>query len=318
MPSIDPVRGPKVLPRFGRLRSDLRPQLHEAMVLRSRDGRLVELPRGAPPTFGQRLVGGFIEAYYVSVGAHTRTFASRLPTADVGIELQGEVDVELEVKDCGLLVRERRGDLNERLRNWCLDLAGRITAQHNIGTVANAGDELARLASVVADSLRTTTKRPDLPGMTMRELRVRLRYADEATVQQAGKDALQQKLQARKAKDLKEMYEPVYGPDIAGIVALLTDGHTDRIPDVVDRIHASQQLTEQRKIDLFQQLVTSPSIEVHVRDRLAQQLARQLGEGDGAVRDFTAAIFDRSGDLALQAPPADRKGDTDDEEDEDE
>jgi hypothetical protein len=302
--SIDPVRGPQALPRFGRLGTELRPKMHEAVVLRRRDGRLVELPRGAPPTLGQRVVGGFTEAYYVSVGVHTRSFTARLPTATVGVELDSEVDVELEVDDCRLLVSERRDDLDEQLGNWCHEQAARLTTRHEVGA-ANAGDELVTLGGQVANSLRTAAQRPNLPGLRLRELRVRLRYANKDIVEQHGADTLREGLRARKAQTLMAMYAPVYGPDLARIITLLADGHTDRIPEVVERIHASQQITEQRKMDLFQNLITSSTIATDVRARLAEYLSTMLGEGGSG--DITDAIFAQAGAPALPADAANGK-----------
>lgn len=292
MTQFNPLRGPVDLPRFGPLAQSARPELHEIMVLRSRAGRLLGLPRGGSPTLGQRLVGGFTIAYYVRTGAQTQTFTARLPTADVGVDLACEVDVELVVGDHTRLVREWTGDLGEQLGNWCRAQAAGITTQHVIRIGGNTGKDLAEVERLVTDRLRTSAQRPSMPGLDLRELRVRLRFANEEIVGRAADKALGEKLKAKRIAELKEMYEQVFGPELAQVISLV-GGDQERIVEVAQRMQAEQQLNGQRRIDLFRELISSPAIEMHVRERLASELGRQLGAGDEEVANLAKEMLAR-------------------------
>ncbi len=299
MRPIDPVRGPELIPRTGKLPRNLLPEPYEVMVLRSPANKMVQLERGCPPTMGQRFVGGFTEAYYVDTGSQTRTFSINLPTADVGIDLAGEVDVELMVDDCCEVVRERRGDLAEQLGNWCYEQASRITSEFSIGAEAEPG--LAAISRKVADALRVSNRRPELFGLSIRELRVRLRFVNESTVMEAGATALSAVLAAKTMQRTKDLYERIFGPEFARVYAAL-QGHEELIPQFVERFQAEQQLDGKRKWDLFTAMLNDSAIELHIRERFTKELGNSLlSRGDKTDQDFARLLLERTSDFELTA-----------------
>lgn len=234
MESVDPVRGPQLIPRIGRFPNTLLPRLHEVMVLRSRAGQLVALPRGTSPTLGQRLSGTFIEAYYVDCGeSHSRTFSVRLPSGDIGVDLLAEIDVELRVEDSLKAVIEHRsiGYLKDVMAAWVQHHASRLT----YGFKVARDNDLASLAGQILVRLQTENQGLNFSGLKIRELRVRLRLADEKTVAEAGAITLAAKLRAQRIKDLHEIYASVSGADLARIMAAVT---ADRDSEMVAFLHA--------------------------------------------------------------------------------
>jgi hypothetical protein len=311
MRPIDPVRGPLRIPRTGKLPLELLPKPYEVVVLRSPSNRLVQLQRGCPPTFGQRMVGGFTEAYYVDAGRHTREFSVILPSADVGIDLLGQVDVELTVDDCCELVRERRGDLAEQLSNWCQERAARITSEFSA-----AGDEdsanLAVIGRKVADTLRSSN-RPELFGLNIRELRVRLQFANQGIVAETGATTLSAMLRAKGMQRIKSLYEPVFGPAFAQVYTALVERHEDLIPEFVAKLQQEQQLTGSRKWELFSSMLRDSEIEPHFRERFAKELGKALLNSDPSNQDLALKLLSRTGEFELPAStPAD--GDESDQE----
>jgi hypothetical protein len=298
MKPIDPVRGPYTAPRSGKLPQDLLPKPYEAVVLRSRSGRMRQLRRGDPPTFGQRLVGGFTELYFVDTGRLTRTFTATLPTADPGIELTGEVDVELTVEDCCEVVRERRGDMAEQLAHWCQGRAFVVTSRFSVGE--HETEELAVLSRRVVEALQTDGK-PELFGLSIRELRVRLRLANQSVVDEEGATALRGMLRAKSLDRVRKIYEPIFGPDFTQIYVALVDHHEDQIPAFMERLQASQQLNQENRWKLLTSLLDDSSIESHFRERFARELGKMLLGGDTSNRDLAASLLSRSSEFELTA-----------------
>jgi hypothetical protein len=286
------MRGVVELPRLRPLRDGDRPEPHEIMVLRSRAGKLLALPRGESPTLGQRLVGGFTRAYFVRTGPQTQTFTATLPTADIGVDLVCDVDVELLVGDCTTLVREWTGDLSDQLSRWCRAQAAGITAEHAIRIADVAGKELAEVEKLVTMRLQSTTQRPTLPGLALRELHVRLRFANEEVVNKAGTRALDEKLKAKNTSDVIAMYRDVFGDELAKILALI-GGDQEKVVEMAQRLQTEYHVNGQRRIDLFRELVDSPTIEVHIRERLAMELSKQLGSGDADVANLAKEMLSR-------------------------
>lgn len=304
MNQINPMRGPLELPRIGPLGNGMRPELYETVVLKARSGKLLTLPVGESPTFGQRLVGGFTQAYFIRMGYQNQTFTTTVPTADIGIDLVCEVDVELEVDDCENLVRNWIGDVGEQLGKWCRSLASETTTGHQINISGNAGRELAEVERKVAQRLQTNTQRPQMHGLKLRELRVRLRFAKEEIVSEFGGEALISKLKAKQLAEVTEMYESVFGRELAQVIALV-GGDQEKIVAVAERLQTEYQVNGQRRIDLFRELVNSPTIEVHIRERLAMELGKQLGTGDEKISILSQGI--------LEAPKNRPQYDDDDE-----
>lgn len=302
---IDPVRGPYTAPRSGKLAPDLIPKPYEVVVLRSRSGKMMQLRRGDPPTFGHRLVGGFTELYFVDAGRHVRTFTAQLPTADAGIDLTAEIDAELTVEDCCEVVRERRGDLAEQLANWCQQTAAVVTSRFRAGA-SDGGDDLADLSRKVTGQLQSAIK-PEMFGMSLRELRVRLRFANESLVAEQGAVALTGVLRARSMERIQKIYEPIFGPDFSQIYSALVDGHEDQIPAFLSRLQAAQQTTQQTTQESQWKLLTSllndSTIESHIREQLAMQLGRKLVGGESADSSLAASLLSGASELdALEAP----------------
>jgi hypothetical protein len=299
MKPIDPVRGPFTAPRSGKLAHDLLPKPFEVVVLRSRSGKMTQLRRGDPPTFGQRLVGGFTQLYFVDAGRQTRTFTANLPTADPGIELTGEVDVELTVEDCCEVVRERRGDLAEQLAHWCQDRASVVTSRFSAGDHETTED-LTVLSRRVVDALQTGSK-PELFGMSIRELRVRLRFANESVVAEQGASTLTAVLRAKSTDRVRKIYEPIFGPDFSKIYIALVEQHEDQIPAFLERLQASQELNQQNKWQLLRALLDDPAIEPHFRERFARDMGKMLLSGDTSNQDLAASMLSRSVEFELPA-----------------
>jgi hypothetical protein len=265
-----------------------------------------QLRRGDPPTFGQRLVGGFTELYFVDSGRQTRTFAVTLPTADPGIELAGEVDVELIVEDCCEVVRERRGDLAEQLEHWCQERATAVTTQFSVGDQETTGD-LTALGRRVVDALQTGSK-PELFGMSIRELRIRLRLANQSVVEEEGATALKGMLRAKSLDRVRKIYEPIFGPDFTQIYVALVDRHEDQIPAFLERLQATQQVNQQNRWQMLNSLLNDSSIESHFRDRFARELGKMLLGGDSTHQDLAASLLSRSAEFELTAEAS--SGDT--------
>lgn len=306
---IDPVRGPYTAPRSGKLAADLLPKPYEVVVLRSRSGKMMQLRRGDPPTFGHRLVGGFTEIYFVDAGRHVRTFTSQLPTADVGVDLTAEIDAELTVEDCCEVVRERRGDLAEQLANWCQQTAAAVTSRFSAGG-GQGTDDLAGLSRQVTDQLQVATK-PELFGLSLRELRVRLRFANESVVAERGAATLNSVLRARSMANVQKIYEPIFGPDFAQIYSALVDGHEDQIPAFLERLQSGQHATQQAKWTLLASLLNDSSIESHFRERLGRELGKMLLGSDSSNNDLAASLLSRASEL--EAPPEAAPGDDENE-----
>jgi hypothetical protein len=310
---IDPVRGPYTAPRSGKLAPDLIPKPYEVVVLRSRSGKMMQLRRGDPPTFGHRLVGGFTEMYFVDAGRHVRTFTAQLPTADIGIDLAAEIDAELTVEDCCEVVRERRGDLAEQLANWCQQTAAAVTSRFSAGG-GDGADDLAGLGRQVTEKLQSAIK-PEMFGMSLRELRVRLRFANESVVAEQGAAALTSVLRARSMERIQKIYEPIFGPEFSQIYSALVDQHEDQIPVFLARLQAGQQATQQTTQEaqwkLLTTLLNDSSIESHFRERLAMQLGKTLLGGDSANNDLAASLLSHVSEL--EAPREARAGDDDNE-----
>lgn len=309
MKPIDPVRGPYALPRGGKLAQDLIPRPYEVAVLRSRSGKMMGLRRGDPPTFGHRLVGGFTELYFVDAGRHVRTFTAQLPTADVGVDLTAEIDAELTVVDCCEVVRERRGDLAEQLANWCQQTASVVTSRFSAAESAGS-DDLAGLSRQVTERVQTAIK-PDMFGMSLRELRVRLRFSNEDVVREQGAATLTNMLRARSLERIHKIYEPIFGPDFTQVYIALVEKHEDQIPAFLERVQAGQQATQQAKWKLLESLLTDSSIESHFRERFARELAKTLFGGDSANKDLAASMLSRASELEApdDAAPDDEDND---------
>ncbi len=291
MESVDPVRGPYPIPRQGRLPHNLLPGLHEVVVLRSRSGKVLALPRGTPPTFSQRMTGQFIEAYYVDYGSvHSRTFAAALPTGDLGVDLVAEIDVEMSVEDCVQAVVERRGPgyLGDQLAKWTQQHASGLSSRFKVYT----DGDLANLAGQILGRLQTESQRLSFSGLKIRELRVRLRFADQKTVAEAGATTLAEKVRAQRTKDLYAMYLPVFGPDFAKIRASLSGSQESEIPAFLQRLQAEQYAANEHKYEALISLLRGESIEPHLKEQLLKDLASALklpGLGQPA-RELASAL----------------------------
>ncbi len=271
---VDPVRGPVELPKRGKLPHNLLPGLHEVMVLRSRSGQVVALPRGVPPTFSQRRGGSFIEAYYVDcAGAHSRTFSARLQTSDIGVDLLAEIDVEMSVEDCVRAVIDRRGSdyLKDQLEGWAQHNASRLTSGFKV-----AGGSLASLAEQILARLQTDSQRLSFSGLKIRELRVRLRLADQETVAKEGATTLSEKLKAQRFQDLSDTYAGQFGPELAKIYAALSVNDQTEIPAFLKRLQDERHADTANRFNVLIALLRGEAIEPHMREQLLQDLAMAL------------------------------------------
>jgi hypothetical protein len=298
MKPIDPVRGPYATPRSGKLAQNLIPKPYEVVVLRSRSGKMIQLRRGDPPTFGQRMVGGYTEVYFVDAGRQTRTFAAQLPTADPGVDLIGEVDVELTVDDCVEVVRERRGDLAELLANWCQERASIVTSRFSVGDHATS-EGLAALSAQVTQALQTPVQRPELFGMSIRELRVRLRFANASVVQEQGAATLKNLLHVKSLARMREICDPVFGPEFSQIYVTLVERHPDQIPVFLERLQTSQLANQQNRWQLLNSLLSDPAIEPHFKAQFAQEVGKMLLTTDPSNHDLAASLFHRASEFEL-------------------
>ena len=289
---IDPVRGPIRIPRIGRLPQALMPRMHEVVVMRTRAGVLVELPRGNPPTFGQRFVGGFSEIYYVDSGLQTRTFTARLPSADLGVELLGDIDVEIKVEDCLQVVTERRGDLAEQLANWCYERASHVTVAYSVGMLPEGG--LPSISGQVTSALQSSIRCVKLPGLSIRELRARLRLANGEIIDKIGKETLEKKFRATSLIDIQAMYQSILGPEEATIYAALLDGHEDRIPDFLERLEGKRDRYDQSVQNLLHSSLDH--LAPHLRDRLATELIQRKLGIDLTPSPISASLYSRACD----------------------
>jgi hypothetical protein len=289
---VDPVRGPIRIPRIGKLPHSLMPKMHEVVVMRTRAGGLVELPRGNPPTFGQRFVGGYSEIYYVDAGLQTRTFTARLPTADLGVDLLGDIDVELEVEDCLQVVTERRGNLAEQLANWCYEHASHVTAAHSAGSLPEGG--LPSISGQVTSALQSSIRRVALPGLSIRELRARLRLANGEVIKQIGEKTLIDKVRATSLIDIQAMYQSILGLEEAIIYAALLDGHEDRIPDFLERLESKRSRFDQSMQELLHSSLDH--LAPHLRDRLATELIQRKLGIDLTPSPISASLYSRTSD----------------------
>jgi len=271
METVDPVRGPQPIPKRGRLPQHLLPGLHEVMVLRSRSGQVLALPRGTPPTFGQRMSGNFIEAYYVDCDVHSRTFSASLPTGDIGIDIVADVDVEMCVDDCVQAVIDRRaaGYLGDQLTKWVQQHASRLTS----GFKVHADGTLADLGGRVLAQLQTESMRLSFSGLKIRELRVRLRLADQEKVSAEGAAMLQSKLRAQRIRQTFAMLSDVLGPDAARIYAAMAVDHEGEIPGFLQRLQAEQHAASEHKFEVLISLLQGDSIEPHLKEQLLKDLA---------------------------------------------
>jgi hypothetical protein len=146
-------------------------------------------------------------------------------------------------------------------------------------------------------------------GMSLRELRVRLRFANESVVAEQGAATLTSVLRARSLERIHEIYTPIFGPDFAQIYIALVDKHEDQIPAFLERLQAGQHATQQAKWQLLTSLLNDSSIESHFRERLGAELGKMLLGGDTANKDLAASLLSRASEL--EAPRDAVPGDDD-------
>lgn len=181
MKTLLPARGPVDLPRFGRLKPGHRPKDTEVVVL-TRGGRYVELPRGMSPPFAYRLVGGYRRAYFVSPDRQTRTWEIMMQSRTGLKDVRATVIIELKVTNCTELLRYE-WDLDREITSWCEEKIAEGVVQFGLSDPERIGPQLITISRVASELLSTSQhhiSRP--PGLEFKIVRVRLESQRAETI----------------------------------------------------------------------------------------------------------------------------------------